>query len=267
MPSFIAERPPRNPAEKMTSGYKACEYQAWFYILAPGFLYPLLPTPYLENYCKFVYGTDIVHSSSIPHDELAEAHQMLLEAVLEFEVFYYDRKLSRLNFICQCVHAHVHMVPEILHVGWPPGVSQWTMERTIGNLEEEIRQHSRPYSNLGVRTLIRSQTITLTSMISDLDPAVSRNPRGSVDIGDGFLVLRAREGQALAVSELHASAILAFANENGIDLSDEVSIERWAGLRLPNGHRIRTRWKEEQFAEDKMPRRYVQVSFSIFRSS
>jgi hypothetical protein len=48
------DRPPRNIAEKLTSGYKAWEFLLYLYGLGPGLLYGLLPDVYYNNFCKLV---------------------------------------------------------------------------------------------------------------------------------------------------------------------------------------------------------------------
>jgi len=50
------ERPPRNIAEKITSGYKAWEFLLYLYGLGPGLLYGILPKVFYLNYCKLVFG-------------------------------------------------------------------------------------------------------------------------------------------------------------------------------------------------------------------
>jgi hypothetical protein len=50
------DRPPRNIAEKLTSGYKAWEFLLYMYGLGPGLLYGLIPDPFYTNYCKLVFG-------------------------------------------------------------------------------------------------------------------------------------------------------------------------------------------------------------------
>ena len=47
-------RTPRNPADKLLSGYKAWELLLYFYGLGPGFFYGLLPERYYLHYCKLV---------------------------------------------------------------------------------------------------------------------------------------------------------------------------------------------------------------------
>ena len=45
---------PRNPQEKISSGYKAWEFLVYIYILGPGLFYEVLPEPYYRHFCKLV---------------------------------------------------------------------------------------------------------------------------------------------------------------------------------------------------------------------
>ena len=51
------DRPPRNPAEKISSGYKAWEYLTYLFSLGPGLSYDLVPEKYWKNFCKLVAAT------------------------------------------------------------------------------------------------------------------------------------------------------------------------------------------------------------------
>ena len=46
------DRPPRNPAEKISSGYKCWEFLHYLYGLGPGLLHGILPDKYWRNFCK-----------------------------------------------------------------------------------------------------------------------------------------------------------------------------------------------------------------------
>jgi len=84
----------------------------------------------------------------IPMADLKESHSAFLQFVDEFEQLYYQHCTERLHFVRPSIHALTHLGPEAVRLGPPIISSQWTMERTIGNLGEEIRQHSNPYANL-----------------------------------------------------------------------------------------------------------------------
>jgi hypothetical protein len=75
---------------------------------------------------------------------------------------------------------------------------QWTLERTIGNLGEEIKQHSNPFTNLSQWGIRRARVNALKALIPDLEPDRMEKkdlPRSSKDLGEGFVLLRAQEGE------------------------------------------------------------------------
>jgi hypothetical protein len=187
-----------------------------------------------------------VHQRSVTEEQLLEAHRLLVEFVQEFEDLYYQRKATRLHFCRQSIHALLHLVPEVIRLG--PGVyyTQWTMERTIGNLGEEIKQPSQPFANLSERGLRRCQVNALKSMLPQLEPE-SKLPRVSIDLGNNYILLGALEEYQLKVPEQDAAAI----REQFIHLGQNVdphwqpSVRRWARLCLPNGQIVRSAWKEK----------------------
>jgi len=126
-------------------------------------------------------------------DDLVAAHQAFLEFVYEFEVLYYKRKLMHLHFIWPCIHALTHIVLEHFHLGSLTELSQWTMERTIGNLGEEIQLHSDPYANLSQRILERACANTLYALAPDLLHTVDNLPASAHDVGEHYLLLGLHE--------------------------------------------------------------------------
>ncbi|KAG0696652.1 hypothetical protein DFH29DRAFT_784558, partial [Suillus ampliporus] len=66
-----------------------------------------------------------------------------------YEQLYYQRPIDRMHFVQQSIHTLSHYGKKVETKGPLICASQWTMERTIGNLVEEIRQPSNPYANLG----------------------------------------------------------------------------------------------------------------------
>ncbi|KIJ15715.1 hypothetical protein PAXINDRAFT_11307 [Paxillus involutus ATCC 200175] len=147
------DRPPRNPAEKINSGYKAWEFTLLMYGLGPMLLYGILPPPYWKHFFKLVRAVQIISQYTITHKDLREAAQLFIEFIEEFEDLYYQRKPERLHFTRQSVHTLGHYAREVATKGPLICSSQWTMERTIGNLVSEIRQPSNPYKNLAKRAL------------------------------------------------------------------------------------------------------------------
>jgi len=153
IPTCIEFRTPRNPAEKISSGYKAIEYLLYILGLCPALLYKVLPPEFYHHFCKVVFRLRIGHQYHKSQGELLAAHKALAEYVYQFELLYYQRKMSQLHFVQPCIHALIHLVFEHLRIGSLAEVSQWTMECTIGNLGEEIRLHSNPYANLTQRII------------------------------------------------------------------------------------------------------------------
>jgi hypothetical protein len=121
---------------------------------------------------------------------VCEAHQALLSFAQEFEVLYCQRLPTRIHFVWPCVHSLVHLPREVVHIGPPVCSSQWTLERTIGNLGEEIKQHSNLFANLSQRGIRRARINALKAMIPDLDingTTEEHLPQGCKDVGQGYL--------------------------------------------------------------------------------
>jgi hypothetical protein len=125
--------------------------------------------------------------------------------------------------------------------------SQWTLERTIGNLGEEIKQPSNPFANLSQRGIRRARVNALKALIPNLTPDkkdASGLPRGARDLGDGFVLMRAREEVPCPLRDCEADALRDFLP--GARMGDEICVRRWAKLRLPTGQNCYSAWKETQ---------------------
>ena len=256
IPGFI-DHPPRNIAEKINSGYKAKEWQTYLYGLAPALLKGILPDKYWKNFCKLVYAIRILHQRIIPRSQLAEAHKYIKLFCIEFEDIYVQRRADRLHMVRPSVHAILHMASETVRVGPTPLSSTWTMERLIGDLGSEIRQPSNPYQNLSQRGLRRCQINALIALFPFLDRTPKSNPQNSLDLGDGYVLLRARERTGRLLVEIPEYPIIRgyleqAEREQGNLLDDTqpelpigARIPRWARLRLPNGQIARSAWKEK----------------------
>ena len=138
------------------------------------------------------------------------------------------------------------------------------MERTIGNLGEEIRQPANPYANLSQRGLLRCQVNALMAMIPDLQQSPPALPHGAIDLGGGFALLRAQDryDQAMTVCEARALGIYIQKMSGNMPVPMFCpKIARWARLRLPNGQVARSRWKESKKPLNKIrTSRNVKVS-------
>jgi len=82
--------PPHNPMEKISSGYKAMEYYLYLFGLGPRFFHAVLPHKYWKNFCKLVYGVQILTKWCIIGTQLQEAHSHLVQFVEEYENLYYQ---------------------------------------------------------------------------------------------------------------------------------------------------------------------------------
>ncbi|KJA21717.1 hypothetical protein HYPSUDRAFT_140349, partial [Hypholoma sublateritium FD-334 SS-4] len=199
----------------------------------------------------------------------------------EFEHLYYQRRADRIHFVRQSIHALLHLAPEVFRIGPPICSSQWTMERTIGNLGQEIRQPSNPYANLSRRGVLRCQVNALIAMFPGQftgtnDSAPEKQlPRGAIDLGNGYALLRAQD-QLRPMRNCEAEALIAYlTNQIHIDISVITSgcsnesqwcpnIARWARLQLPNGQIARSRWKEIMKPIDKVRiSRHVKNTFTL----
>lgn len=114
------------------------------------------------------------------------------------------------------------------------------MERTIGNLGQEIRQPSNPYANLSQEGVRRCKVNALLSVIPELDEHPKGLPDGSVDLGGGYALLRKRDKTSKRPVEEYAHAITTFLGDRPVP-----RIKRWARLLLPNGQIVRSAWREK----------------------
>lgn len=257
------DRPPRNPAEKISSGYKAWEFLLYFFGLGPCLFYGILPDQYWEHYCKLVRVIRLLMQEEILPQELLESHELCSAFSDDFENLYVQRRADRIHFVRPSIHAISHLAPETARVGPLILSSQWTIERTIGNLEEETKQHSNAFMNLSERALRRCQVNALKAMIPDIEPPEDRLPRGAKDLGDGFVLLTATDNTSRDVEQCEAKAISDYLVKSGQHVAEnwKPKVVRWARLRLPNGQVARSRWKEDLKPIDRIrTSRNVKVS-------
>lgn len=127
------------------------------------------------------------------------------------------------------------------------------MERTVGNLGQEIRQPSNPYANLSREGVRRCQVNALKAMIPELDVPPRGIPSTAIDLGSGYVLLRKRDYRAVHPSRAETIAIEAYL---GLEAH---KIHRWARLRLPNGQIVRTAWRETL----RPPERPIRVSCNV----
>ena len=246
------DRTPRNPAEKLSSGYKAWELLLYFYGLGPGLFYKVLPEPYYRHYCKLMVAVRIMYQREIHPEQLPLAHQFLLEWVRDFELLYYRQKTDRLHFVRQCVHSLVHLVPEAIRIGPPSLSAQWTMERVIGVFGSLIKQPSNPFANLTEQARKVAEVNAITAMWPSFE-RVKKDPRGSVDIGDGYILLGPSDAKPYHLSDAEQNALESFYSGLGSTYSSR-SVYRWARLQAPTGQPARSYWKEVDRSRTKAAR-------------
>ncbi len=111
------------------------------------------------------------------------------------------------------------------------------MERTIGNLGEEIRQPSNPYANLSQRGLLRCQVNALMAMIPDPRSSTPFSTSRAVDLGQGYVLLRAQDRYDRLMRPQEAGAFLHYLRRAAAEGSSESidcnwcpKVTRWARL-------------------------------------
>ena len=241
---------PRNPQEKISSGYKAWEFLNYIYGEGPGVFYGVLPEPYYSHFCRLVWAIRIIHQHTISQEQLVTAHELLLRWVLEFETLYCGRNPDRLHFVHQCVHSLTHLARETHRLGPLWLSSQWTMERVIGYLGSLLRQPSNPFRNLAAQTRRVVHTNALVAMWPDFEKQ-KEDPQGSRDIGDNYLLLGPKDTTPYCLPPLEYTALVDFfSGHPDIEGIDRCTVYRWGRLRIPTEQVARSRWKELERCSD-----------------
>lgn len=159
--------------------------------------------------------------------QICEAHSYLVQFVQEYENIYYQCRMDHLHFCRPWLHTILHVGPEVSRIGPGAYISQYTMERAIGDLGKQIRQPSNPYRNLCQIALQRCQTNALQSMYPELDTTANIPlPMYSHNNGDGYLFLIPRQKRPTMLQGFEKQAI---------EAEFQISVLRkWGRLRLPN---------------------------------
>ena len=243
-------RVPRNPKEKISSGYKAWELLYYIYGEGPGLFFGILPNEYYAHFCKLVRGIRIIYQRSISQEQLAIARRLLLQWVLEFEILYCDRNPDRLHFVRQCVHSISHLAGETRRLGPLWLSSQWTMERVIGYLGFLLKQPSNPFRNLAAQTRRVATTNSLVAMWPDFEKP-KEPPRGSKDLGDEYLLLGPKDTSSYNPSPSEQTALdNFFSRHTDNEDADHESFYRWGRLKVPTEQIARSWWKEMDRCSD-----------------
>ncbi|KAJ2923243.1 hypothetical protein H1R20_g13850, partial [Candolleomyces eurysporus] len=163
------ERPPRNPAEKINSKYKATEYFLLLFGLGPGLLRFFLPRSYWRHFCKLVRSVRILTQQRISYDQLVDARHFAIQFVEEYEVLYYQRRVDQMHFCRPVLHTLLHVPLETKRVGPGAYYTQFKNERAIGDFGKEIRQPSNPFGNLAQIAVQQARKNALKVIYPDLD--------------------------------------------------------------------------------------------------
>ena len=242
------DRKPHNITEKINTQYKTWEFQLYTFSIAPILLYGILPMKYWSHYCQLVRGFQIICQYSLTHEQLEDAHTLLCVWQRNFELFYYQLRHDHIHFVRPAVHQVIHLVPEAFQKGPPICYAQWTMERMIGNLGQQIRQPSKPYANLAREGVRRSQVNALLFIMPELDSPPKALPRGSIDLGNGYVLLCKRSKYPVSPDDILTQLL-----RNYLPGTQNIPrFDKWAWLLLPNGQIARSAWRESLKSADNL---------------
>jgi hypothetical protein len=118
------------------------------------------------------------------------------------------------------------------------------MERMIGHLGHLLRQPSNPFRNIAAQTKRVAATNALIAMWPDLERKKD-DPRGSMDLGDNYLLLEPKDSSPCHLSPAEQTALDSYFI--GID---HQSIYRWGRLQIPTEQIARSKWKEMERCSD-----------------
>ena len=246
--SFDAK--PRNIAQQVNTDYKTWEFQLYTFGLAPALLHHILPDHYWINFCKLVKGFQLLAQHTIKHNEVMQAWVLLASWEREFKELYYQWRNDHLHFIRPCVHQILHLAPQTFQKGPPICSAQWTIERTIGNIKQEIRQPSNYLVNFMKEGVRCARVTALLAALPELADSHPRHPNGSFDLGNGYILLRKCDKNPVLPSHGTCFSITLHLNHRPFDPLPK--IKRWAHLRLLNGQIARSAWREKETASNSL---------------
>ena len=127
------------------------------------------------------------------------------------------------------------------------------MERTIGNLGEEVKQPSQPYANISQRGVLRCQINALLAMFPSIS-SISSLPSGSISLDSGYALLGAKDKNPHTLTPNLSQLIYNYLTAVGVVLPESQALKliRWARLKLPNEQIARSLWKEKEKPYDRL---------------
>jgi hypothetical protein len=254
-PFFAAsfDHVPTNPVEYLNSGYWAQEFLIYIYGLLPAILYNLLPEHYWTTFCKLCTIVKIVLQHRLTREQIEQAHALVLEFATKFETKFVQRKASRIHFVRPCIHGIVHIPSSTLRIGPHGLVSQYTMERTIGNIVEEMKQHTTAAGNAAQRAICRAQVnVVKALLLNEANGTAQPSPRyPRSPVGNGFCILWPKEwsknGRVAPEDEFNALENYFEQNEVEFPFSrSQLRLKRWGRLQLPTGDIARSVFQESK---------------------
>jgi hypothetical protein len=140
------------------------------------------------------------------------------------------------------------------------------MERIIGVLGSQLRQPSNPFANLAAQAQKMAHVNALVAMWPSFEK-VPENPHGSIDLFDGYLLLRPMDGP-YHLSRMEEDTLDVFCSgRQDVDGDDQSSVFRWGRLKLPTEQVARSAWKELERCSDmaRTDRNVKVCKFILFR--
>ncbi|KAG6823208.1 hypothetical protein H0H92_011060 [Tricholoma furcatifolium] len=105
------------------------------------------------------------------------------------------------------------------------------MERTIGNITEELCQHSVPYQHLSHRAVERAKINVLLPIVPSLEGNKKKDnliPHGAIDLHNGFVLLQAMDSCARPISTAATAAFQDFLGAENVPDAWPPQLVRWA---------------------------------------
>ncbi|KAJ3575566.1 hypothetical protein NP233_g1017 [Leucocoprinus birnbaumii] len=253
------ERPPRNPAEKINSGYKASEFLVYFYGYLPILLPGILPQKYVTHFYKLVRAVRLFLQASITREQLQEARDLAMQFVEEYEDLYVQRNPDRIHLVRPCLHVFSHVADEIAKLGPLRIFAQWTMERMVGILEGNLNLHSNPFSNMQQIAIRYLSTNTLVARMPELQVENSLldtkpMPSWSFNAGHGYRLLHPHDRSL--TFQMPSGELAAFQHYFSCDC-EKVFVRRSSRLEIPQVHIARSRFWEG--TNNKTTSRFVKI--------
>jgi len=108
------------------------------------------------------------------------------------------------------------------------------MERVIGMFGSLLAQLSNPFANLAAQAQKMAHVNAMVAMWPSFERD-TKDPRGSIDLGDGYLLLGPKDdSEPHYLSPTDEAALTAFCSgRQDAETTDQRSVYRWGRLKLP----------------------------------